>query len=60
MSPVGDPYLDNSLNLGGAWSALYDNDPVDLTKLSGNLLYGDLGLTTDNGAPSSSTVNSPA
>ena len=51
MSPVGDPYLDNSLNLGGAWSALYGNDPVDLTQAqSGNLLYGDLGLTTDNGA----------
>ena len=51
MSPVGDPYLERSLNLGGAWSALYGNDPVDLTQeQSGNLLYGPLGLTTDSGA----------
>ena len=50
-SPVGDPYLENSLNMGGAWSALFGNDPVDLTQeQSGNLLYGQLGLTTDNGA----------
>ena len=25
-SPVGDPYLENSLNMGGAWSALFGND----------------------------------
>jgi hypothetical protein len=51
MSPVGDPYLERSLNLGGAWSALYGNDPVALSQAqSGNLLYGPLGLTTDSGA----------
>ena len=51
MSPVGDPYLERSLNLGGAWSVLYGNDPVDLTQeQSGNLLYGPLGITTRNGA----------
>ena len=51
MSPVGDPYLERSLNLGGAWSALYGNAPVDLTQeQSGNLLYGPIGLTTRTGA----------
>ena len=51
MSPVGDPYLERSLNLGGAWSALYGNEPVALTQeQSGNLLYGPLGLTTNTGA----------
>ena len=51
MSPVGDPYLERSLNLGGAWSELYGNDPVALSQAqSGNLLYGPLGLTTDSGA----------
>lgn len=51
MSPVGDPYLERSLNLGGAWNALYGNDPVDLTQeQSGNLLYGPIGLTTRTGA----------
>ena len=51
MSPVGDPYLERSLNLGGAWSVLYGNDPVDLTQeQSGNLLYGPLGITTRTGA----------
>ncbi len=51
MSPVGDPYLERSLNLGGAWSAVYGNAPVDLTQeQSGNLLYGPIGLTTRTGA----------
>ena len=51
MSPVGDPYLERSLNLGGAWSTLYGNAPVDLTQeQSGNLLYGPIGLTTRTGA----------
>ena len=51
MSPVGDPYLERSLNLGGAWNALYGNAPVDLTQeQSGNLLYGPIGLTTRTGA----------
>ena len=50
-SPVGDPYLENSLNMGGAWSALFGNEPVDLTQeQSANILYGPLGLTTQTGA----------
>jgi hypothetical protein len=50
-SPVGDPYLENSLNMGGAWSALFGNDPVDLTQAqSANILYGPLGLATQTGA----------
>jgi hypothetical protein len=50
-SPVGDPYLENSLNMGGAWSALFGNDPVDLSQeQSANILYGPLGLTTQTGA----------
>ena len=50
-SPVGDPYLENSLNMGGAWSALFGNEPVDLTQeQSANVLYGPLGLTTQTGA----------
>ena len=50
-SPVGDPYLENSLNMGGAWSALFGNEPVDLTQAqSANILYGPLGLTTQTGA----------
>ena len=51
MSPVGDPYLERSLNLGGAWSSVFGNDPIDLTQeQSGNLLYGPIGLTTRTGA----------
>ena len=52
MSPVGDPYLERSLNLGGAWSSLYGNDPVDLTQeQSGKILYDPMiGLTTRGGA----------
>ena len=48
---MGDPYLENSLNMGGAWSALFGNDPVDLPQeQSANVLYGPLGLTTQTGA----------
>ena len=50
-SPVGDPYLERSLNMGGAWSALFGNEPVDLAQeQSANILYGPLGLTTRTGA----------
>ena len=42
---------ERSLNLGGAWSALYGNAPVDPdAEQSGNALYGPLGLTTRTGA----------
>ncbi len=56
MSPVGDPYLTNSLNMGGAWgTALVPGSEgapaVDLSQAqSGNALYGPLGLTTSTGA----------
>jgi len=52
MSPVGDPYLERSLNLGGAWSDVYGNDPVALTQeQSGKILYDPMiGLTTRGGA----------
>ncbi|MFL2949219.1 MAG: hypothetical protein ACJZ40_02395 [Candidatus Poseidoniaceae archaeon] len=56
MSPVGDPYLTNSLNMGGAWgTALVPGSAgapaVDLSQAqSGNALYGPLGLTTSTGA----------
>ena len=54
--PVNGGYLDNSINLGGAWgSALIpasEGAPsIDLAEaVSGNILYGPLGLTTTNGA----------
>ena len=51
--PLNGGYLANSLNLGGAWALLgasggaaVDLDPA----VSGNALYGPLGLTTDAGA----------
>ena len=56
MSPVGDPYLTNSLNMGGAWgTALVPGSEgapaVALSQAqSGNALYGPLGLTTQTGA----------
>jgi len=56
MSPVGDPYLTNSLNMGGAWgTALVPGSEgapaVALSQAqSGNVLYGPLGLTTQTGA----------
>ena len=56
MSPVGDPYLTNSLNMGGFWgTALVPGSEgapaVALSQAqSGNALYGPLGLTTSTGA----------
>jgi len=56
MSPVGDPYLTNSLNMGGAWGSGMipghaDATPVSITQAqAGNMLYGPLGLTTSTGA----------
>jgi hypothetical protein len=54
--PLNGGYLDNSLNLGGAWGtalvpASEGAPSIDLdAALSGNILYGDLGLTTATGA----------
>ncbi len=51
--PLNGGYLDNSLNLGGAWQYLgaSDGTAVDLTpEQSGNVLYGGLGLTTATGS----------
>lgn len=56
MSPVGDPYLANSLNMGGAWgTALVPGSEgapaVNLNQSqTGNMLYGPLGLATSTGA----------
>jgi hypothetical protein len=56
MSPVGDPYLTNSLNMGGAWgTALVPGSEgapaVNLNQSqTGNVLYGPLGLATTTGA----------
>ena len=51
--PINGGYLNNSLNLGGGWAALGASggnavalDPA----LSGNALYGPLGLTTSTGS----------
>ena len=51
--PLNGGYLNNSLNLGGAWQYLgaSDGTAVDLTpEQSGNILYGGLGLTTATGS----------
>ena len=54
--PVNGGYLDNSINLGGAWGtaliAASEGAPsIDLSAaVSGNILYGPLGLTTTTGA----------
>ena len=51
--PLNGGYLENSLNLGGAWQYLgaSDGTAVDLTpEQSGNVLYGGLGLTTATGS----------
>ena len=54
--PLNGGYLDNSLNLGGAWGtalvpASEGAPSIDLdAAVSGNILYGDLGLTTATGA----------
>ena len=56
MSPVGDPYLSNSLNMGGAWGAGMIPGNADATPVSINqtqaaeILYGPLGITTSTGA----------
>ncbi len=56
MSPVGDPYLSNSLNMGGAWGAGMIPGHADATPVSINqtqaaeILYGPLGITTQTGA----------
>ena len=56
MSPVGDPYLANSLNMGWAWGTALvpgsDGAPaVNINQTqAGNVLYGPLGLTTTTGA----------
>ena len=53
---VNGGYLDNSLNLGGAWGtalipASEGAPSIALdAAVSGNILYGDLGLTTATGA----------
>ena len=54
--PLNGGYLDNSLNLGGAWGtalvpASEGAPSIDLdASVSGNILYGPLGLTTATGA----------
>jgi hypothetical protein len=54
--PVNGGYLDNSINLGGAWGtalipASEGAPSIDLAEaVSGNILYGPLGLTTATGA----------
>jgi len=54
--PLNGGYLDNSLNLGGAWGtalipASEGAPSIDLdAAISGNILYGPLGLTTATGA----------
>ena len=54
--PLNGGYLDNSLNLGGAWGtalvpASEGAPSIDLdAAVSGNILYGPLGLTTTPGA----------
>ena len=51
--PLNGGYLDNSLNLGGGWALLgaSGGNAVDLDPaVSGNALYGPLGLTTSTGS----------
>ena len=56
MSPVGAPYLTNSLNMGGAWGGGMipghaDAMPVSINQSqAANILYGPLGITTQAGA----------
>ncbi|MAI40561.1 MAG: hypothetical protein CMA09_04625 [Euryarchaeota archaeon] len=56
MSPVGDPYLSNSLNMGGAWGGGMIPGHAGATPVSinqtqaANILYGPLGITTQTGA----------
>ena len=56
MSPVGAPYLTNSLNMGGAWGdgmipGHANAVPVSINQSqAANILYGPLGITTQAGA----------
>ena len=56
MSPIGDPYLQRSLNMGGNWGdgvipGHADATPVSINQSqAANILYGPLGLTTSTGA----------
>ena len=54
-TPEKPHYLNNSLNMGGLWGTALTGSSgapaVDLNPaLAGNILYGDLGLATTNGA----------
>ena len=53
--PINGGYLTNSLNMGGLWGTALTGSSgapaVDLDPgLAGNILYGDLGIATTNGA----------
>ena len=49
--PLNGGYLENSLNLGGLWGMPEGRDNIALDPVvSGNALYGPLGLTTRTGA----------
>ena len=49
--PLNGGYLENSLNLGGLWGMPEGRENIALDPaVSGNALYGPLGLTTRNGA----------
>ncbi len=49
--PLNGGYLENSLNLGGVWGMPEGRENIALDPaVSGNALYGPLGLTTRNGA----------
>ncbi|MGB2296343.1 MAG: hypothetical protein ACPH9B_03100, partial [Poseidonia sp.] len=49
--PLNGGYLENSLNLGGFWGLPETRDNIALDPaVSGNALYGPLGLTTQTGA----------
>ena len=49
--PLNGGYLDNSLNLGGFWGLPEGRDNITLDPaVSGNALYGPLGLTTSTGS----------
>ena len=49
--PLNGGYLENSLNLGGFWGLAEGRENIALDPaVSGNALYGPLGLTTQTGA----------
>ena len=49
--PLNGGYLENSLNLGGFWGMAEGRENIALDPaVSGNALYGPLGLTTQTGA----------